>query len=47
VADVHPDGIYIPSQAFAEAGVRRGPEQGKEFLGWLLDEFLEAVGRSA
>jgi hypothetical protein len=39
VADVAPDAEYIPSEAFPEARVRRGPEETKEFLGWLLDEF--------
>jgi ketosteroid isomerase-like protein len=39
VVDVAPDAEYIPSEAFPEAEVRRGPEGIKSFLGWLLDEF--------
>jgi ketosteroid isomerase-like protein len=39
VADVAADGVYIPSEAFPESRVRRSPEEMKEFLRWLVDEF--------
>lgn len=42
VADLSPDAEYIPSEAFPESRVRRGPEDVKEFLTWLWDEFEDA-----
>jgi ketosteroid isomerase-like protein len=42
VADVTLDAEYIPSEAFPESRVRRGPEDVKNFMSWLWDEFEDA-----
>jgi uncharacterized protein len=42
VADVAPNAEYIPSEAFPESRVRRGPEDVKNFMSWLWDEFEDA-----
>jgi ketosteroid isomerase-like protein len=42
VADLAPNAEYIPSEAFPESRVRRGPEDVKNFMSWLWDEFEDA-----
>jgi ketosteroid isomerase-like protein len=42
VADVAPDAEYIPSEAFPGSRVRRGPDDVKNFMSWLWDEFEDA-----
>jgi uncharacterized protein len=42
VVHVAPDAEYIPSEVFPETEIRRGPEEVKGFLHWLLDQFEDA-----